>query len=64
MNRLSGHFWKVEKEFDGVNYIELKFEELEQIESYYIWNLGYPKFNRDSSKTIILCESYLISAEF
>lgn len=61
MNRLSGHFWKMEKEFDKVAYLEIPIEcttktnqkiyivdheQLDQLEAYYIWHLKYPKYNK------------------
>ncbi len=63
MNRLSGHFWKVEKEFDRVFFIELEHEDLEEIESYYIWHLGYPVYNKDAGKNDHLVRKLLCIAE-
>lgn len=50
MGRLAGHFWKTEKQFDRVFYEELEEKELEATESYYIWHLRYPLYNKDAGK--------------
>jgi len=50
MHRLSGHFWKVDKKFDKVYFIEPVFQKtdlnvLDREEAFYIWHLETLYYN-------------------